>query len=136
SLAENELSALNQRLEASAGDLLLLGADDVITADKVLGALRLELARRFSLIPQGRHDIRWVVEFPMFLWNDEEGRCEAEHHPFTAPTGDLDEPASLLSRSYDLVLDGNDLGVSSIRIHRIQVLAMIFRLLGISQDEA
>jgi aspartyl-tRNA synthetase len=109
-LGENEVAAVTERLGASPGDLLLLVADDVITADKVLGALRLELARRFTLIPEGSHDIRWVVQFPMFLWNDEEGRWEAEHHPFTAPTGDLDDPAGLLSRSYDLVLDGNEIG--------------------------
>jgi aspartyl-tRNA synthetase len=127
---------VTERLHASAGDLLLLVADDVITADKVLGALRLELARRFSLIPEDSHDIRWVVEFPMFLWNDEEGRWEAEHHPFTAPTGDLDEPASLLSRSYDLVLDGAEIGGGSIRNHRIGVQQRIFELIGIGSEEA
>jgi aspartyl-tRNA synthetase len=135
-LAEGEVAAVTERLEASAGDLLLLVADDVITADKVLGALRLELARRFSLIPEGAHDIRWVVEFPMFLWNHEEGRWEAEHHPFTAPTGDLDDPASLLSRSYDLVLDGNEIGGGSIRNHRTDVQARIFELIGIGPEEA
>jgi aspartyl-tRNA synthetase len=135
-LAENEVAAVTERLHASAGDLLLLVADDVITADKVLGALRLELARRFSLIPEDSHDIRWVVEFPMFLWNDEEGRWEAEHHPFTAPTGDLDEPASLLSRSYDLVLDGAEIGGGSIRNHRIGVQQRIFELIGIGSEEA
>ena len=131
-----EIAAVGERLEASEGDLLLLVADDVITADKVLGALRLELARRFSLVPDGSHDIRWVVEFPMFLWNDEDGRWEAEHHPFTAPTGDLDDPASLLSRSYDLVLDGAEIGGGSIRNHRIGVQQRIFELIGIGPEEA
>jgi aspartyl-tRNA synthetase len=135
-LAENELAAVTERLEGSTGDLLLLVADDVITADKVLGALRLELARRFSLIPEGSHDIRWVVQFPMFLWNDDDGRWEAEHHPFTAPTGDLDDPASLLSRSYDLVLDGNEIGGGSIRNHRTDVQERIFELIGIGPEEA
>ena len=131
-----EIAAVGERLEASEGDLLLLVADDVITADKVLGALRLALARRFSLVPDGSHDIRWVVEFPMFLWNDEDGRWEAEHHPFTAPTGDLDDPASLLSRSYDLVLDGAEIGGGSIRNHRIGVQQRIFELIGIGPEEA
>jgi aspartyl-tRNA synthetase len=135
-LGENELAAVTERLEGSTGDLLLLVADDVITADKVLGALRLELARRFSLIPEGSHDIRWVVQFPMFLWNDDDGRWEAEHHPFTAPTGDLDDPASLLSRSYDLVLDGNEIGGGSIRNHRTDVQERIFELIGIGREEA
>jgi aspartyl-tRNA synthetase len=135
-LAENEVAAVTRKLEAAEGDLLLLVADDVITADKVLGALRLELARRFSLIPEGSHDIRWVVEFPMFLWNEDEARWEAEHHPFTAPTGDLDDPASLLSRSYDLVLDGAEIGGGSIRNHRIGDQQRIFELIGIGPEEA
>jgi aspartyl-tRNA synthetase len=135
-LTEREIGAVGERLEAADGDLLLLVADDVITADKVLGALRLELARRFSLIPDESHDIRWVVQFPMFLWNGEEERWEAEHHPFTAPTGDLDDPASLLSRSYDLVLDGNEIGGGSIRNHRTDVQERIFELIGIGREEA
>jgi aspartyl-tRNA synthetase len=135
-LAESEVAAVTERLEASAGDLLLLVADDVITADKVLGALRLELAHRFSLIPQDTHDVRWVVQFPMFLWNDEEDRWEAEHHPFTAPTGDLNDPGSLLSRSYDLVLDGAEIGGGSVRNHRVDVQQRIFELIGIGPEEA
>ena len=111
-------------------------ADKLITAGKVLRALRLELGRRFYLIRETPHDVRWVVEFPMFLWNDEEGRWEAEHHPFTAPTGDLDDPAALLSRSYDLVLDGAEIGGGSIRNHTIDVQQRIFELIGIGPDEA
>ena len=118
-LSTQEIDDVNRRLEASQGDLLLIVADDQVTAGKVLGALRLELGERFGLIPHDRHDIRWVVEFPMFLWNHEEGRWEAEHHPFTAPTGDLDDPGRLLSRSYDLVLDGSEIGGGSIRNHRL-----------------
>ncbi len=135
-LTEREVSAAGERLQAGPGDLLLIVADQQITAGKVLGALRLELGRRFGLIPQTPHDVRWVVEFPMFLWNDEEGRWEAEHHPFTAPTGDLDDPASLLSRSYDLVLDGNEIGGGSIRNHTIDVQQRIFELIGIGPEEA
>ena len=135
-LTEREVSAAGERLHAGAGDLLLIVADKPITAGKVLGALRLELGRRFGLIPETPHDVRWVVEFPMFLWNDEEGRWEAEHHPFTAPTGDLDDPAALLSRSYDLVLDGAEIGGGSIRNHTIDVQQRIFELIGIGPDEA
>jgi aspartyl-tRNA synthetase len=72
----------------------------------------------------------------MFLWNEEETRWEAEHHPFTAPTGDLDDPAGLLSRSYDLVLDGGEIGGGSIRNHRIDVQQRIFELIGIGREEA
>ncbi len=135
-LSAEEMQATNARLEASEGDLLLIVADEQITAGKVLGALRVELGRRFGLIPETPHDVRWVVEFPMFLWNEEEDRWEAEHHPFTAPTGDLADPAGLLSRSYDLVLDGNEIGGGSIRNHTIEVQRRIFELIGIGPEEA
>jgi aspartyl-tRNA synthetase len=135
-LSPPEVGGINARLQASEGDLLLIVADDQITTGKALGALRLELGDRFGLIPHDRHDIRWVVQFPMFLWNDEEGRWEAEHHPFTAPTGDLDDPARLLSRSYDLVLDGSEIGGGSIRNHRLEVQERIFELIGIGPEEA
>jgi aspartyl-tRNA synthetase len=135
-LSEHEIAAINSRLEASEGDLLLIVADQATTAGQALGALRLELGRRFGLIPEGRHDILWVVEFPMFMWHPEEQRWDAEHHPFTAPSGDLDDPANLLSRSYDLVLDGNEIGGGSIRIHRRDVQQRVFELIGMSPDEA
>jgi aspartyl-tRNA synthetase len=141
-LSQTEIATINGRLEAAAGDLLLIVADQAITAGKALGALRLELARRFELVPPGSHDVRWIVEFPMFLYNDEEGRWEAEHHPFTAPSGpagarpDLDDPARLLSRSYDLVLDGAEIGGGSIRNHRVELQQRIFELIGIGPEEA
>jgi aspartyl-tRNA synthetase len=135
-LSEQEIAAINSRLEASEGDLLLIVADQATTAGQSLGALRLELGRRFGLIPEGRHDILWVVEFPMFMWHPEEQRWDAEHHPFTAPSGDLDDPANLLSRSYDLVLDGNEIGGGSIRIHRRDIQQRVFELIGMSADEA
>jgi aspartyl-tRNA synthetase len=141
-LGEGELRAISERLKAAPGDLLLIVADAEKAANRVLGALRLELARRFGLIPDGSHDVRWVVEFPMFMWNDDENRWEAEHHPFTAPQGaggappDLDDPAKLLSRSYDLVLDGAEIGGGSIRNHRIDVQRKIFELIGIGPAEA
>jgi len=138
-LNEREIAAVNARLEARPGDLLLIVADEQATAGQVLGALRLELARRFGLIPSGghgRHEILWVVEFPMFMWHPDERRWDAEHHPFTAPMGDLDDPASLLSRSYDLVLDGNEIGGGSIRNHRIDVQKRVFELIGMDEQEA
>jgi aspartyl-tRNA synthetase len=135
-LSEQEISAINARLDASESDLLLIVADEVTTAGQALGALRLELGRRFHLIPKGRHDILWVVEFPMFMWHPEEQRWDAEHHPFTAPAGDLDDPANLLSRSYDLVLDGNEIGGGSIRNHRRDVQERVFELIGMNPEEA
>jgi aspartyl-tRNA synthetase len=135
-LSEQEVTAIGRRLDASEGDLLLIVADEITTTGQVLGALRLELARRFDLIPKGRHDILWVVEFPMFMWHPDEQRWDAEHHPFTAPLGDLDDPAGLLSRSYDLVLDGNEIGGGSIRNHRRDVQQRVFDLIGMSAEEA
>ena len=93
-LAREEISAVNERLDGSPGDLLLLVADAPATAAQVLGALRLELARRFDLISPGNHEILWVVQFPMFMWHPEEQRWDAEHHPFTAPATAAGEPAT------------------------------------------
>jgi aspartyl-tRNA synthetase len=135
-LSGQEIGAIGERLQASEGDLLLIVADEMTTAGQVLGALRLELARRFDLIEKGRHDILWVVEFPMFMWQPGEQRWDAEHHPFTAPWGDLDDPARLLSRSYDLVLDGNEIGGGSIRNHRRDIQERVFELIGMSAEEA
>ncbi len=109
-LSETEIEAIKTRLEAHPGDLLLIVADELTTAGQALSALRMEIARRFDLIPAGRHDILWVVEFPAFFWNADESRWDAAHHPFTAPTGNLDDPGSLTSRAYDLVLDGTEIG--------------------------
>jgi aspartyl-tRNA synthetase len=135
-LSETEVGAIKQRLDARPGDLLLIVADQPATAGQALSALRMELARRFELIPAGRHDLLWVVEFPAFFWDPEAQRWDAAHHPFTAPTGDLNDPATLTSRAYDLVLDGAEIGGGSIRIHEREVQQRVFELLGIGPDEA
>jgi aspartyl-tRNA synthetase len=135
-LSESELDEVNRRLDAHPGDLLLIVADEVTTVGQALSALRMELARRFDLIPAGRHDVLWVVEFPAFFWDAETQRWDSAHHPFTAPTGDLDDPGRLLSRSYDLVLDGAEIGGGSIRIHQQEVQQRVFDLLGIGLEEA
>jgi aspartyl-tRNA synthetase len=131
-----EIAALTERLDASPGDLLLIVADEATTAGKVLGALRLELAGRFDLIPAARHDLLWVVEFPAFTWHPDEQRWDATHHPFTAPTGDLSDPATASSRAYDLVLDGSEIGGGSIRINRPDVQLKVLELIGIGPEEA
>ena len=135
-LTEGEIAAVNKKLDASPGDLLLIVADEITTVGQALSALRMELARRFDLIPAGRHDILWVVEFPAFFWDGEGQRWDAAHHPFTAPSGDLDDPANLTSRAYDLVLDGAEIGGGSIRINRLEVQQRVFELLGIGPEEA
>ena len=144
-LSADEIAAITQTLEGATGDVLLIVADQAGTAAQALGALRLELARRFDLVPAGAHDIRWVVQFPMFAYKPEEQRWDAEHHPFTAPAtadgrpataADMDDPGALLSRSYDLVLDGNEIGGGSIRNHRSDVQSRVFDLIGIDAEEA
>jgi aspartyl-tRNA synthetase len=144
-LAADEIAALNQRLGATTGDLLLIVADQAVISAQALGALRLELARRFDLVPAGTHDTRWIVRFPMFAYKPAEQRWDAEHHPFTAPStatgepataADLDDPGALLSRSYDLVLDGNEIGGGSIRNHRLDVQRRVFELIGIDEADA
>ena len=134
--SDDQRAAVGQALEASPGDLLLMVADKRAVAAQALGALRLELAERFDLVPEGRHDVLWVVDFPMFERNEEEGRWDALHHPFTAPLGDLDDPGSLLSRGYDIVLDGTEIGGGSIRIHTPEVQLKVLETLGISNEEA
>jgi aspartyl-tRNA synthetase len=135
-LSEAEVAQLNDRLGGSPGDLLLAVADEAGVAARVLGALRLELAERLELVPPGTHDLLWVVDFPMFAWNAAEERWDPLHHPFTAPTGDLDDPGALRSRGYDLVLDGFEIGGGSIRIHDADVQRRVLELIGIGPDEA
>ena len=135
-LSVEEMAAVAERLGAAPGDLILAVADTPEVAAGVLGALRLELAERFSLVPEGAHDIHWIVDFPMFEWNPAEERWDPLHHPFTAPIGDLDDPGALRSRGYDLVLDGFEIGGGSIRSHRLDVQEKVFELIGISPAEA
>jgi aspartyl-tRNA synthetase len=132
-LSEDEIGAATERLGAHAGDAVLIVADTPAVAAKVLGALRPEVAEGE---PQG-HDIFWVVDFPMFEWNEDEGRFDPLHHPFTSPTGDLDgDPGTWRSRAYDVVLDGWELGGGSIRISTPEVQQKVFDALGIGPEEA
>jgi aspartyl-tRNA synthetase len=135
-LAEAERAAIAQKLQGRPGDLLLLVADKPQVAATALGELRLELARRYGLIPAGRHSLLWIVDFPMFEYNADEQRWDALHHPFTAPTGSFDDPGTLRSRAYDIVLDGTEIGGGSIRINRPEVQQQVFTALGISEQEA
>jgi aspartyl-tRNA synthetase len=137
-VTEDERVAISAALQAAPGDLLLLVADTERTAATVLGELRLECARRWGLAGD-EHQILWIVEFPMFEYDEAAGRYDALHHPFTAPTGDWSGeggPSSLKSRAYDLVLDGTEIGGGSIRIHRSEVQQQVFDALGIDAEEA
>ena len=133
--------ALLERLDAAGGDLLLLVGDAPGVAATVLGRLRVDLAVRHGLVARDRHAVLWVVDFPLFEWNPEERRWQSMHHPFTAPRDeDLPhlggDPARVLAKAYDLVLDGQEIGGGSIRIHQQAVQQRVFELLGIAKDEA
>jgi aspartyl-tRNA synthetase len=142
-LSETELAEVTKRLDGSPGDLLLLVADAVAVAAKVLGALRVELAERFDLIDTSEHRLTWIVDFPMVEFNADENRWDALHHPFTAPViegDDLDaafaDPGALRSRAYDLVADGLELGGGSIRISDPEIERRVLAMIGIDEEEA
>ncbi len=132
-LGEDRVTAAVGRLGASEGDLLLFVADQPRVAAEALGALRLELGRRFGLIPDDGHDVLWVVDFPMFEPSDD--GWGAVHHPFTAPSGDFADPGAMLSRAYDLIVDGWELGGGSIRINTPEVQEQVFKVIGMSEEE-
>lgn len=135
-LGEERIAAATAKLNASAGDILLFVADKEHIAAPAIGGLRLELGHRLGLVPAGAHDLVWIVDFPMFEFDEGEERWNALHHPFTAPLGDLADPASLMSRGYDLVLDGTEIGGGSIRIHDAAVQQRVLEILGMDEEEA
>jgi aspartyl-tRNA synthetase len=129
-------AAVTDALEGRGeGGLQLFVADEPRTAAEALGALRLELGRRFELIPADRHDVLWVVDFPMFEPGGD-GTWGAVHHPFTAPSGSFEDPGAMKSRAYDLVVDGWELGGGSIRINTPEVQQQVFKVIGLGEEEA
>lgn len=135
------VSDLQKAAQAHPGDLVVMIAGERAMTNKVLGALRLELARREGLIPKDRWEFCWVVDFPLFQWDDQEQRLVSEHHPFTSPkASDLEllekEPLKVRANAYDLVLNGVELGGGSIRIHTRELQQKIFDLLGLTREEA
>jgi aspartyl-tRNA synthetase len=136
-LSAPELSALNSKLGAEEGDLLLLVADAPRVANAVLGQLRLDLADRFDLRDESERFL-WVVDWPMFEWNDEESRWDPLHHPFTAPQGEFDpeRPGEALAAAYDIVWNGQELGGGSIRIADRTLQEQVFATIGIDAAEA
>jgi aspartyl-tRNA synthetase len=137
-LSAEELRGLNERLGAEEGDLLLLVADERRVADAVLGQLRVELAERFGLIPEGEDRLAWIVDWPLMEWNPGEERWDPLHHPFTAPAGEFDpeRPGEARALAYDLVWNGQEMGGGSIRIHSAEVQQRVFDALGIGAEEA
>ncbi len=140
-LTDAELQGAAEALGLEEGGLALIVAAPEKVAANALGTLRLELAKAYKLIPEGKHAFLWVTEFPLLEWDEESGRCFATHHPFTSPDPrDLDrlesDPGSVRARAYDVVMDGIELGGGSIRIHDTSVQSRMFRLLGIGPEEA
>ncbi len=131
-----QINAVNAQLGAANGDLLCFVADSEPVAAAAIGALRLDLGQRFGLINEAEHAVCWVVDFPMFEVDAQSGGLTALHHPFTAPQGDLDDPASLRSRAYDLVVDGVELGGGSIRINTPELQSRVFDAIGLDPAEA
>jgi aspartyl-tRNA synthetase len=138
---DKEKAAINKRLDARPGDLLLMVADTSAVANESLGHLRLEAARRMDLIKEEEYAFLWVTKFPLLEYSEAEKRLEAVHHPFTAPMEEdlhlLDEaPEKMRARSYDLVLNGAEIGGGSVRIHDLSMQEKMFETLGISREEA
>ena len=134
-------AALTQQLGLEVGDSLLIVADHWDTATKAMGELRLKLGRDLQLIDDTKWKFLWVVDFPMFDWDDEGKRWVAMHHPFTSPNPDQfhlleSDPGGCLSAGYDLVVNGSEIAGGSIRIHRMDVQEKVFKLIGLTQADA
>jgi len=144
---EDVLRAMAERLQAEEGDMMLFIADKPKVVYDVLSRMRLELGRKLNLIQPG-YKFVWITDFPLFEWDEEEGRFQAMHHPFTSPlagdlenmlTGDIGDKSllsSLRANAYDIVLNGYEIGGGSIRIHNQKTQKRMFELLNISDEDA
>ena len=140
-LEEGTLQGVQERLRGEVGDLLLVVAGDPLAASEALGRLRIKLGQDLGLIQKGEFRPVWITDFPLLEFDEKEGRFKAVHHPFTAP---MDEDLPLLeadpgkarAKAYDLVINGQEVGGGSIRIHRREVQAKMFKVLGIGDEEA
>ena len=135
-LSETEVQAL----ALEAGQTLLFAADTWPMTSRVLGALRLDLGRQLELIDEDAFTFLWVTDFPMFEWDEDEQRWSAVHHPFTRPTPEFEEtfdanPGEALAYAYDLIVNGNELGGGSFRIHEPDIQARVFDLLALSEAQ-
>ncbi len=134
-------SSINERLGASENHVLLFVADKKTVVNAALGNLRKRLATEMGLIAENTYNFVWVHTFPVFDWSEEESRWVSTHHPFTSPRPeDIDklenDPGNAYAEAYDMVLNGNEIGGGSIRIHRPEIQERVFRALGISDEEA
>jgi aspartyl-tRNA synthetase len=141
SLNEEKLQQLFRVMEAKPGDALFLIADKKLTALTAMGLLRVKLGKQLGLIAQNRYELTWVTEFPLLEWNEENQRYSAAHHPFTMPMEEdfsllQEHPEQVRAKSYDLVLNGIEMGSGSIRIHASDLQEKMFSLLGFTHEEA
>ena len=139
-LSDEAIAGILQRTGANDGDLIFFGADRAKVVNDAIGALRLKVGHDLGLVAEGWRPL-WVVDFPMFEWDEDGKRWAALHHPFTAPKNDdpaalKADPESALSKGYDMVLNGSEIGGGSVRIHRQDMQSTVFDLLGISPEEA
>jgi aspartyl-tRNA synthetase len=141
-LNDDDMNAVINKMGAETGDLILIVADKNSVVFQSLGALRLELAKKFELIKdKNEFNFTWITEFPLFEYSEEENRYMACHHPFTAPMDEDIEmiesnPGNVRSKAYDLVLNGEELGGGSIRIHSIEIQERMLKALGFTQESA
>jgi aspartyl-tRNA synthetase len=135
-LTEAQKAEILKRTNAKAGDLLLFGAADSATVNKTLDRLRQVIAKEMNLIDDAQMNLLWVVEFPMFEWNEDEKRFEALHHPFTRPYTEDPELTTARAQAYDIVLNGFEVGGGSLRIYQPELQAKVFETIGLSDEEA
>jgi len=139
-----QINAIVTKLKGEVGDTLIFAADKIDVAWNVLGQIRLLLGKKLNLIDKNRYDFLWVTDFPLFEYSETEKRWMSNHHPFTAPHGemkDLEErfmkdPRGIKAQAYDFVLNGTEIGGGSIRIHNMDAQRQVFKILGFSDDEA
>jgi aspartyl-tRNA synthetase len=139
-LSDAAIKGILERTRAANGDLIFFGSDTAKVVSDALGALRLKVGQDLGLVEEGWR-LLWVVDFPMFEWDDEAKRWQAMHHPFTAPVNDdpaalQADPGKAVAKAYDMVLNGTELGGGSVRIHRQEMQSVVFGLLGIGPEEA
>ncbi len=140
-MTEDELQAIVKAMDGEPGDLLLFAADKDKVVYDVLGNLRLELARQLELLDKNTYHFLWVTEFPLLEYNEDLGRYQAMHHPFTMPMEEdlllIDqEPGKVRAKAYDIVLNGTELGGGSVRIHQNDIQEKMFECLGFSKEAA
>ena len=140
-MTSEEIDAIMKRLDGQVGDILFFVGDKNAVVYDSLGALRLKLAEKLELIEPNTWDLLWVTEFPLFEYSEEEKRYVAKHHPFTSPMDEdvdkvVSDPANARAKAYDIVLNGNEIGGGSIRIHSTELQEKMLEALGFSREEA